>query len=150
MFSRSAVCGLYFLHNVAKQRTRLRCVALRYVIPKFLRVNLFLWGHELRFFCLEYVSVFCKWYKNFSCRHRLHSLLALSYGLQFLITFHCVCTWKNLLASLRVHICFFCSHVGRMSSGFCTVLWSWWLAWWVWSPLGHTKRSCSNKAMYNS
>ena len=39
----------------------------------------------------------------FSWRHRLQFLLALSYGLQFLSTFPC--TWKDLLASLRVNTC---------------------------------------------
>ena len=81
-------------------------VALRYAILKFLRVNLFLCGSEPIFFCLEYISVFYKiMIKKISCWHRLHSLLALSYGLQFLVTFHCVRTWKNLLPSLRVHTC---------------------------------------------
>ena len=41
--------------------------------------------------------------KIFSWRHRLHFLLALSYVLQLLST--SPCTWKDLLASLRVHTC---------------------------------------------
>ena len=41
--------------------------------------------------------------KIFSWRQRLQFLLALSYGLQLLSTFPC--TWKDLLASLRVHTC---------------------------------------------
>ena len=39
----------------------------------------------------------------FSWRHSLQFLLAFSYGLQLLNTFPC--TWKDLLASLRVHTC---------------------------------------------
>ena len=39
----------------------------------------------------------------FSLRQRWHFLLVLSYGLQFVSTFSC--TWKDLLASVRVHTC---------------------------------------------
>ena len=39
----------------------------------------------------------------FSWRHSLQFLLAFSYGLQLLNTFPC--TWKDLLASLRVRTC---------------------------------------------
>ena len=58
---------------------------------------------QLPFFCSEYISNFLQMIKMFSWRHGLQLLLALSYGLQLLSTFPC--TWKDLLASLRVHTC---------------------------------------------
>ena len=80
-------------------------VSLRYVILKFLRVNLFLWGHELAnsFLLFRVHKYFLQMIKIFSGRHRLHFLLGLSCSLQFLSTFPC--TWKDLLPSLRVHTC---------------------------------------------
>ena len=65
-------------------------VALRYVILKFLRVNLFLYrGMNLliRFFCSEYIIAFTNDKLTiFSWGNRLQFFLALSYGLQFLST----------------------------------------------------------------
>ena len=80
-------------------------VALHYVILKILSVNLFLWGHERAnsFLLFRVHRSFLEMMKKFSWTHRLHFLLTLSYGLHFLITFHC--TWKDVLASLRVHMC---------------------------------------------
>ena len=57
----------------------------------------------IRFFSSECISVFLQMIKFFSLRQRWHFLLVLSHGLQFLSTFSC--TWKDLLASVRVHTC---------------------------------------------
>ena len=57
---------------------RFRCVALRYVILKFLKVNLFLFRVH---------KCFLQMLNSFSWRHRLQFLLALSYSLQLLSTF---------------------------------------------------------------
>ena len=66
-------------------------------------MNLFLYGHKLAnsFLLFRVHKCFSQMIKIYFSRHRLHFLLALSYGLQFLSTFPC--TWKDLLASLRVH-----------------------------------------------
>ena len=60
-------------------------VALRYVILKFLRVNLSLCGHELRFFCLQLCT------QVFFTNDKKKFLVGtdyILYGLQFLFTFH--------------------------------------------------------------
>ena len=65
-------------------------------------MNLFLYGHKLAnsFLLFRVHKCFLQMIKIFSWRHRLQFLLALSYGLQLLSTFPC--TWKDLLASLRL------------------------------------------------
>ena len=71
---------------------------------------------QILFFLFRVHRCFLQKIKVFSWRHRLHFLLALLYGLQFLNTFPW--TWKDLLVSLRVHTCltvpsrFFSSGVG--------------------------------------
>ena len=81
-------------------------IGLHYLILKFLSVNLFLWGHELAnsFLLFSVHKSFLQIIKKFSLRHRLHFLLALSYGLQVASTFHC--TRNGFLASFRDHMYF--------------------------------------------